>query len=310
MTNSSFKEGVQFAWDSTSMTAAATCPRKYYYSLCLGISPKIKSVHLIFGGHYASALEFFYKVRAWGQDYETALRNTVHKTLKDTWDTKTKAPQDMGIHNAKTRHGLIRSVIWYLEQYAKKETGMLTHHMADGTPCVETSFSIDLNNELIICGHLDRIVDYNTDLYIMDQKTTGSALGSYYFDQFKPDIQMSTYTWAGQAILETPVKGVIIDAAQISVGGTSFARGFTHRTKEELEEHINSMYEIIRRIQLYTEESLHRDRPESAFPMNPSACGNYGGCAFRKICSSSPRIRKAVINTDFEPKSWDPLERR
>lgn len=42
------KAGFQFAWDSTSLTAFATCPRKYYYSNIQGWTSELRSVHLIF----------------------------------------------------------------------------------------------------------------------------------------------------------------------------------------------------------------------------------------------------------------------
>lgn len=311
MTNSSFQSGIQFAWDATSITAAATCSRKYYYSLIRGISPRAKSVHLIFGGHYATALEHFYKYRAAGQDYESALLQVVHKALIDSWNEEEKRPQDF-IHAAKTRIGLIRSIVWYLDKFAREEGAMTTHHLRDGTPSVEVSFSIDINNDLVFCGHLDRIVSYSDALWIMDQKTTGSALSSYYFDQFKPDIQMSGYTWAGQIITESPIKGVIIDAAQINVGGTNYARGFTHRTEAELQEWWQAAMDIINRTRDYSAQadSGMFASPEQAFPMNPTACGNYDGCPFRSICSSSPTIRESVIKTEFVPHTWDPLERR
>jgi hypothetical protein len=59
-------EGIQHAWDATSVDLASTCLRKYYYTMVRQIKPKTQSVHLIFGGIYASALESFYKKRALG----------------------------------------------------------------------------------------------------------------------------------------------------------------------------------------------------------------------------------------------------
>jgi hypothetical protein len=73
-------------------------------------------------------------------------------------------------------------------------------------------------------------------LYVMDQKTTGGTVGTYYFEQFSPNNQMSLYSWAGQAILRSPVRGVIIDAAQIAVNFTRFERGITTRSKDQLDE--------------------------------------------------------------------------
>ena len=49
--------GLQWAWDSTSLSNFVTCPRKYFYENLQGWQSEERSVHLIFGGHYASALE-------------------------------------------------------------------------------------------------------------------------------------------------------------------------------------------------------------------------------------------------------------
>ena len=45
--------------------------------------------------------------------------------------------------------------------------------------------------------------------------------------------------------------------------------------------------------------------------MNPSSCGNYGGCEFRHICSKSPQVREMFLKGDFSKGAvWNPLERR
>lgn len=312
MSNSSFRDGIQFAWDSTSLKAANTCPRYYYYSMIEGITPRETSVHLVFGAIYAKALESFYKYKVLdGMDYESALEQVVRDALVLSWDEEASRPIEFA-HNAKSRLGLIRSIVWYLDQFVKdeEEGSIQTHILRNGKPAVEVSFTLNITDDLTFCGHLDRIVNYADALYVMDQKTTGSALSSYFFNQFKPDDQMSMYSFAGKIVAETPVKGVIIDAAQILVGSTTFARGFTHRTEAELDEWFNSALDTIRRTQHYTQVALESDKPEQAFPMNATACGNYGGCPFRPICSASPSIRRNIIKTDYRQKVWDPLERR
>ena len=49
------KDGAQFAWDATIMEACLRCPRKYFYTMLHDWDDPMRSVHLIFGGHYASA---------------------------------------------------------------------------------------------------------------------------------------------------------------------------------------------------------------------------------------------------------------
>lgn len=303
--NRSFENGMQWAWDATSITAAMTCPRKYYYTMIAQLQPAELSVHLRFGQLYATALEHFYKYRAEGAEIEEALLRIVKEALLDTWQARedgTSGPEPFG-HPAKNRFGLIRSIVWYVDQFGEESSaGIQTHHLANGKPAVELSFSFEISDEIMFCGHLDRVVTYAGQKYVMDQKTTGGTIGPYFFEQYKMDNQMSLYTLAGQAILNSPIKGVLIDGAQIAVGFTRFERGFTYRTKEQLDEWLKSAVELIQRTRSYT--ALRE------FPMNLTACGNYGGCPFKKICETPPSHRAEVIKAEFRPKLWDPLSRR
>lgn len=298
----SFEDGVQIAWDATSLELAQTCLRKYYYTMILGVTPKSRSVHLLFGGIYASALELFYKLRAEGIEYEAAVRQTVRHALEESWDREANSPKDFN-DTKKTRPNLIRTIVWYIDQFAAEtEDGIKTYHLQNGKPAVELSFSLEAGDDIIFCGHLDRVVEYGDALYVMDQKTTGGTIGPYFFEQFKPNMQMSMYTWAGQVVLHSPVKGVIIDGAQIAVGFTRFERGITTRTKDELQEWFESVHYIVGNAQAASRRN--------EWPMNTSACGNYGGCPFRLVCSRSPQIRESYLRSEYTSHVWDPIKRR
>ena len=305
---------VQWAWDSTSIKLAAECLRKYQLKNLMGWQPARLSVHLRFGQHYATALEHYFKKR-WleGMDHDDALVAVVHEALIDTWDYKRDDDGniipgsgwywDSG-DTKKNRATLIRTIVWYLDEFVmdgRDPTKVAI--MQDGSPAVELSFELPVDNGISFCGHLDRLTLMDGAPYVMDQKTTGNTITPYYFDQFKPDDQMSMYTFAGTAMFETPVAGVIIDAAQIAVGFSAFERGFTHRTPDELDEWYDNTMHII--------ESAQRASREGFFPMNATACNNFGGCQFRKVCSMSPQVRPNILAGDFKQEArWDPLQRR
>jgi hypothetical protein len=295
-------DGFQFAWDSTSIGTFVTCPRKYYFSMLQGWTNPNKSVHLIFGGHYASALEHFHKHRAAGVGYAEAVRLVVREVLENTWDREAGAPQDWG-HNTKTRDTLIRSVVWYLEHF--KDDPMETVILSDGRAAVEYSFSLELSTDYLYCGHIDRLVTYGDgkDIYVQDQKTTGSSITPHFFSGYSPDYQMTGYTWAGQIIFNMPVKGVVIDAAHIAVGFTAFGRQPVTRSAKQLEEFRAEVLHYIGAAKACHESGF--------YPMNRTACGNYGGCEFRRICSAVPGVRSNLLEGEFKKRDrWDPLERR
>ena len=321
--------GAQYAWDSTSIKLAETCLYKYYLKMHAGWGPARKSAHLIFGGHYASALENYHKAVAEGVDREQAIRDVVHEALIATWeydtcercsgtgadvenDSECHACEGTGNepgsgqpwqseHNLKTRGNLIRSIVWYLEQF--RDDPCETVILSSGKAAVEYSFKLPVDNDIVLSGHLDRLVTYADHLYVQDQKTTGTTISARFFDGFNPDTQMSLYTFAGKAIFGLPVKGVMIDAAQVAVGFTRFERGFTFRAEDQLQE----WYEGA----MHTIEAARTATHEGYFPMNPSSCGNYGGCEFRHVCSKSPSVREQFLKGDYvKGEIWNPLRPR
>lgn len=312
MTVSPFLPGthIQFAWDSTSLSWFKECPRKYYYNMIMGYRPKGDSVHLIFGQWYHSCLEQYDKLRSSGLDHEEALLGALELALNITWDREKQNP-DGSIggpitfdHPNKTRETLIRSVIWYVEHF--KDDAAKTVQLANGKPAVELSFKMQLdwappgsNQPYILCGHIDRLVEFLGGNYVMDRKTTTTTIGSSYFDNYDPDNQMSLYTVVARVIYSTPVKGVIIDGAQIAVGFSRFSRGFTYRTDAKTDEWLNDLR--------YWFEQARECAVNDNWPMNDKSCHNYGGCAFRKVCSKSPEVRDIFLRNDFTVKEWNPL---
>jgi hypothetical protein len=180
---------------------------------------------------------------------------------------------------------------------------MTTFIDSHGKPAVEYSFSLNVDDGIVFSGHMDRLVEYNGSLMVQDQKTTKSTLSPYYFDQYSPDTQMSMYSFAGSMVYNSPVKGVVIDAAQIAVGFTRFERGLTFRTADQLNEwYDDAMWHV---------NQIRQATRDNHFPMNPASCGNFGGCEFRRICSLSPMVRGQFLAGNFQQgPRWDPLERR
>lgn len=303
--NKAFEDGVQFAWDSTSIKTIEACMYKYKLSQIDGWQSREKSMHLRFGGHYATALEHYHKHIAYGSDHETAMKAVLAEALRDTWDPPTEddpqgGPWDTGDPN-KNRANLIRTIGWYLEEY--KDDNMPVLKLHDGKPMVEYSFALPVDNDIVFSGHFDRGVEFQDMPWVQDQKTTKATVTSYYFDQYSPDTQMSMYTFAGQAVYGHPMGGVIIDAAQIAVGFSRFLRGFTYRTKSQLNEWYDHTMSRILEAQRMTRENH--------FPMNPASCSNYGGCPFRRVCSKSPEVRENFLRADFvQGPTWDPLTPR
>lgn len=304
-------DGRQWAWDATSIKTAEECPRKYYYARLEGWQSPFRSVHLWFGSIYASSHELFHKLEAEGMDRTDAIREVVHQALITSWDHDldedgaripgTGSPAEFD-HASKNRFTLIRSLVWYFDQF--KDDHYTTYLTADGAPGVEHSFRLEVDNDLLFCGHIDRLcLDPQGELFVHDQKTTGTTISPHYFNQFKPDSQFSMYTFAAKMIYAAPVKGVIIDAAQIAVGFTRYGRAPTFRTDDELDEWYQETMHLIDRIHTYHSNDF--------YPRNPASCNNYGGCPFREVCSRTPSVRDNFLRASFvKGERWDPIKPR
>ena len=180
-----------------------------------------------------------------------------------------------------------------------------TKALPNGTPMVELNFkfeapfSYNLHNPYLLCGYLDRVVTFQNADFVMDRKTTVQTLSSYYYGQFEPDNQMSLYTVAAQVAFHTPVRGVIVDAAQIAVNFSRFGRSFASRTRDQVDEWLKDAGLWIRQAESYADKAY--------WPMNDKACHHYGGCPYLQICKSSNVIREKLIESNYTVRPWNPL---
>lgn len=290
---------VQFAWDSSSLELLKRCPRLYYYNMILGYRGKEDNVHLRFGGEAHQAFQEYEILKAGGMDHDEACFHVVKGLLQRTDDWRPD-------HKYKNRPYLIRTVVWYLEKF--KDDPAKTYILSNGKPAVELSFNFELDwgynrQPYLLCGHLDRVVTFQDEVFSTDVKTTTSTPTDYYWNQFEPNNQMTLYTLAGQVIFNLPVKGIIITSAQIMIEGTRFTRHITYRTKDQLDEWLVDLRYWTNRAEGYAQAEY--------WPMNDTACDKYGGCAFRGICSKSPSVRQRFLNSEFERgEIWNPLKIR
>lgn len=294
----SFQGSLQFGWDSTSLTTFKECPRKYQYSILLGYTPRAENVHFKFGIFYHRGLELYDHFRiSWGHDEAQFMM--VHDMMQETWGWHSDGKY-------KNRQTLIRSLVWYTEQF--KNDPAQTIILANGKPAVELSFRFELpivqpdGSPYLYSGHMDRVAEWQGSTYVFDRKTSKSAIYDDFFAKFNPHNQMSGYTFAGKVVFAQPIKGIVIDAAQVAVGFTKFERGFTFRTDDQLDEWVDTTSHYIKLAEGYAKADF--------WPMNEASCHNYGGCPFRPICSKPARLRLQWLEADYAKRLWDPLQIR
>lgn len=297
--------GLQKYWDSTSLGELKLCPQRYKYSILDGWRPRAQSVHLTFGIAFHQALEAYDRARALGQSHVEGQREALREALRATWDFELKRPW-MSQDKYKNRENLVRSVIWYLENFS--EDSIETVIMAGGKPAVELHFNIALEIETPVdgpyhlVGYLDKLGRMSGQTYIIDRKTTKHQLDSRYFQQWSPSNQFSTYIFAGQIVFGGPIAGLIVDAAQVLIEGTRFQRELVSRTPGEIEEWGRDLEFWLRQAEWFAREGH--------WPLNDKACDIFGGCPFREVCSKTPSAREQWLKAGFEKRIWDPTKLR
>lgn len=305
----------QTYWDSTSLGWLKTCPTAYHYQMILGWEPRSRSIHLTFGSLYASSLERYAYARASGTSHDDATVAMVRYALEASgerdedgaWRPWTPSapcdgsPPDPDA-NIKNRYTLVRSLVWNVE--SRVDSHFSTLILANGKPAVELTFNFpafELAGEVIsLTGHLDEVVtEPEGDLWVVDDKTTKNALDASYFSRYTPDNQMSQYSFAGKVILDRPIRGVLVRAAQIGVNFTRFRMAQIPRPQAVLDEWFaDAQYWI---------GQARKFALDGRWPLNDKACFL---CAFKKVCAVSPSHRPAHLAADFVKRSWNPLEAR
>jgi hypothetical protein len=203
-------------------------------------------------------------------------------------------------------------VIDYLDYFQNDPAE--TYILESGKPAVELSFRFELDwgptpdQPYLLCGHLDKVVSFGGELFTLDRKTTTSTLGTQYFKQWEPNNQMTLYTLAGRVVLESNIRGVMVEAAQVMLEKepNRFVRDITYRTQDQLDEWLRDLEYHLNQAEAYAMAEY--------WPMNDTSCDKFGGCRYREVCSKNPSVRDQFLGADFHQlppeERWNPLKSR
>ncbi len=312
---SKLNPSLQLAVDSTSLSAFKKCPQYYKLSILDSYTPfGDGSPHLIFGTLFHKGTEIYDHLRAEGTDHETSILSVLEEILLLAWNAETQSFWSSDIPE-KTLKTLLRTLVWYFDHF--KTDHLKTLLLENGRPAVELSFTINLNDlspdgsfvastgeDFILCGHIDKAVEFMDSIALTDKKTTKTALSESWFQNFNPDNQVSCYSVAGRVILHRDISGLIIDGVQVQALGNRFMRRFIPRTPGQLEEWLEDLKLTLRLMDSYAVLNY--------WPRNDTACSMYGGCSFRSICGSDPSVRDQLLEAFFVKRDvpWDPIRPR
>ena len=202
----------------------------------------------------------------------------------------------------KNRDNLVKAVVWYLGKFSDDPTKTVI--LDNGKPAVELSFKIDtglpsLSGEhYVLSGHLDRLVTFGESVYVQDRKTTKYALDQKYFEKYSPDNQMTLYSLAGKMAFAKPIAGVMVDAMQTLTYAVRYRRRIISRTSAQLESWWRDFHILLGHNEQYVKLGH--------WPQNDTACSNYGGCQYLKVCAMDEDSHWNILSGEFAFRQWDP----
>lgn len=303
---------LQLSWDSSSYGNLQKCPRFYELNNVEGYVARSDNDHIKFGHVFHGATETYTRQRANGANHDAGICAALRYAIAETWDFDLNRPW-LSVEPTKTRYTLLRTIVWYLDQFEHDAIETLT--MPSGDPAVELGFRFSLSEldpesdfsaptgeEYALCGRLDRVARWNDKVWIQDKKSTKYQLDDTYFRQYSPDCQVSLYTIAGRVIFGNEIDGIMIDAAQVLVEGSRFARRTIERTDGELERWLVDLKIRLRENEAYV--------ANNHWPMNDKACGwGRARCQYVPVCTADPIVHDEILKQFYKKRVWNPLER-
>jgi len=294
--------------DNFALTMFQACPAKYKLRIIDGWTSRRKSAALGFGGAFHHGIAEWYR-------YGSMQKMLVG--VREAW------PDGMPVDDYRTLAKCCEVLMAYVKKYPAE-----TFQVVQGPsgPLIEVSFTLDTGLYLSCfnCGSLDKsaptrpvcyhcgipkevleyggifdgLVEFSGAVYVIEHKTT-SQLGAYYFDQFRPNNQVTGYTWGGGLLSGKHVGGALINAVGVyKSSAPKFERQVTVRSQVEIAEWLQSVYA--------TCEQIQQCKRTGIWHLQTIACTMYGKCEFHQVhVLPHQNQRINLLEQEYVVSLWD-----
>lgn len=289
--------------DSSLIAAWRSCHRKCNMDFFEHWKPRTPSVHLHAGAAYAKGMEiartaFFLEGKS--QPEAIALGGMA---LVQAYGDFQCPPE-----SAKSLERTLGAFEYYFSAYPLDQDRAVPVRLPSGKAGIEFSFAEPLEvqhpetgDPLIYVGRMDMLAEFNGATFGEDDKTT-SQLGASWSRQWDLRSQFTGYCW-GAKRAGIPVVGFIVRGVSILKTKYETQQAITYRPQWMIDE--------------WYEQLVTRDLPQMVQEWESGswgaaldhACNEYGGCQFRQVCLAAPEGRVQWLETEFERRRWDPVER-
>jgi hypothetical protein len=286
--------------DATMLSNWRSCHQKFFRCYTEHWKPKGESIHLHAGAAFARGLEVtrraFYGN---GKDSESAIEAGMRALIEAYGDFE--CPES----SAKSLDRMMGALEYYFHIWPLGSDPCVPHQFPSGAYGIEFSFATPLpylhpvsHEPVIYAGRSDMIADFAGGLYIEDDKTA-SQLGASWSKQWDLRSQFTGYCWAASES-GLDVNGVIVRGVSILKTRYDTAEAITYRPKWQIDRWLKQVVHDLAAI-----ERAWRDN-YWGWALD-HACDEYGGCAFKQICTSAEP--ESWLPMYFEKRKWNPLDR-
>lgn len=296
--------------DNTMRSAFRACERKFWLRFMRGFAPGLPSVHLHAGQAFAKGLEvtrlaFFQD----GLPAEDAIALGWAALIEHYGDFETPTPE-----HSKSAHRLGEALVSYFDEYPLG-VDPLKPAVFHGRPAVEFTFAIPLpimhpetGEPILYCGRFDMLGEVNGQLFVVDEKTTGS-LGEHWAKRYELSAQFTGYCWAarqyGYQVVGAIIRGVGILKYEVKHAAIPLFRQDFHID----EWYAALLLDVERMIEAWRQTGKNGENQWSEWqPDLADACGSFGGCEFLPVCGIHQQSREKMLEINFAVREWTPLQ--
>lgn len=299
-----------------------TCEEKARLSYVEHLHPKQTPIYFDFGACWHEAMAYLYNGKLLKASDEILLQMAKEGFIKELRSRGGALPLPMDQSEKRSIERGMYLLEAYQDRWRNEPFENITYFDEQGEQkaYVEIGFALFLfewrHKPVMFVGRLDRMMKNRITgkPTIFESKTTTQPLGIF-VQQVRPNHQITGYHWMAAELLEWDVRETIWDCTYISSrqpdpqGGRwgllgidqkeDFARVPTMRSRVDVDEFVYDLTMTAHRYLQLVETNLRRWTRNA-----PTACHQFGGCIYRKVCGTN--LNESIIRTDFKVERWEP----
>ncbi len=289
--------------DPSKMNDFIRCHRMYFFRHLLGWDLDTPNNHLAFGEAWHVAMEHLllngYSEVFIAQAFDKFLSSYREKFPADT-DT---------LFGAKAPERVIPALLEYATKYADD----LALYKVLYT---EVAGTVPITKEHVLHFRIDSILqDSQERIRSMEHKTKGGSINTTWYNQWPMSLQIGTYHHVLYCLYpEADVDGIWVNGAGFLKTKFDFQRLPVKKTREQMQVWLDTVNFWFNRLNMelkLLEDCSDKDNTLLAFPLNPSGCDKYFGCAYLDYCMAWPNPLRECdeVPLGFKQEFWDPSKK-